>query len=98
MKNFSQVRKWNNVFANIHKQSFPLHYGRRDAASTALATKAAFRLVLPEELNSATTSHLLGAASKAQFLNLYQESGNVSTCSMIMLKNYDTPKEYMSYN
>jgi len=68
VKNFSQVRKWNNVFANIHKQSFPLHYGRRDAASTALATKAAFRLVLPEELNSATTSHLLGAASKAQFL------------------------------
>jgi hypothetical protein len=98
VKNFSQGRKWNNVFANIHKQSLPLQYGRRDVASTASTTKVAFRLVLPEELNGATTSHLSGASSKAEYLNLYQESGNVSTCSTIMLKNDDTPKEYMSYN
>jgi hypothetical protein len=48
---------------------------------------------LPEEFNGASTSHLSGASSKAEFLNLYQERGNASSCSRILLKNYETSKE-----
>jgi hypothetical protein len=38
-------------------------------------------------------SHLSGASSKAEFLNMYQERGNAPTFSWITLKNDDTPKE-----